>query len=126
MTTGMQSSNTATGIRVNCLYHAFIQKWNAINKQTSLLFNFGKDLNYFVIIRYKLCDFIKIYDHYVNDPTKGDFQKTLLLFHIGRRCFEEYIWLWLHTTSKSLLGLSSMIDNQTVLCSTFHSCVPYK
>ena len=46
------------------------------NKQ-ALLFNFGEDLSYFVILRYKLRDFIKIYD-YVNDPTKGDFQKTLL------------------------------------------------
>ena len=51
---------------------------------------------------------------YVNDPIKEDFQKTLLLFHIGRKSFVEYKWLWLHTTSKSLLGLSSMIDNQMV------------
>ena len=36
-----------------------------------------------MILRYKLCDFIKIHDDYVNDPMKGDFQKTLLLFHIG-------------------------------------------
>ena len=82
------------------------------NKQ-ALLFNFGEDLSYFVILRYKLRDFIKIYD-YVNDPIKGDFRKTLLLFHIGRKSFVEYKWLWLHTTRKSLLGLSSMIDNQTV------------
>ena len=52
------------------------------NKQ-ALLFNFGEDSSYFVILRYKLRDFIKIYD-YVHDPIKGDFQKTLLLFHIGR------------------------------------------
>ena len=45
---------------------------------------------------------------------KGDFQRTLLLFHIGRNSFMEYKWLWLHTTRKSLRGLSSMIDNQTV------------
>ena len=57
---------------------------------------------------------------------KGDFQKTLLLFHIGRKSFVEYKWLWLHTTRKSLLGLSFMIDNQTVQCLTFHSYVPYK
>ena len=80
------------------------------NKQ-ALLFYLGEDLNYFVILRYKLCDFIKIYDDYVNDA-KGGFQKTLLLFHIGRKSFVEYKWLWLHTTRKSLLGLSSMIDNQ--------------
>ena len=81
------------------------------NKQ-ALLFNFGEDLSYFVILRYKLRDFIKIYDDYVNDPTKGDFQKTLLLFHIDRKSFVEYKWLWLNTTRKSLLGLSSMIDDQ--------------
>ena len=83
----MQSSDTATDVRENCLYHIFSQKWNARNKQTSLLFNFGEDLSYFVILRYKLRDFIKICDDYVNDPTKGDFQKTLLLFHIGRKNF---------------------------------------
>ena len=48
------------------------------NKQ-ALLFNFGEDLNYFVILQYVLRDLIKIYD-FVNDPIKGDFQKTLLLF----------------------------------------------
>ena len=37
-----------------------------------------------------LRDFIKIYDVYVNDPIKGDFQKTLLLFHICRKSFVEY------------------------------------
>ena len=44
---------------------------------------------------------------------KGDFQRTLLLFHIGRNSFVEYKWL-LHATRKRLLGLSFMIDNQTV------------
>ena len=87
MTTGMQSSDTATGVRVNCLYDIFSQKWNAGNKQTSFAFNFGEDLSYFVIVRYKLCDFIKIYDDYVNDPIKGDLLKTLLLFHIGKKKF---------------------------------------
>ena len=37
-TTGMLSSDTATGVRVNCLYHIFSQKWNARNKQTNLDF----------------------------------------------------------------------------------------
>ena len=83
------------------------------NKQ-ALLFNFGEGLSYFVILRYKLRDFIKIYDDYVNDPIKGDFQKTSLLFHIGKKSFVEHKWLWLHTTRKSLLDLSSIIDNQTV------------
>ena len=83
------------------------------NKQT-LLFNFREDINYFVILRYKSRDFIKIYDDYVNDPIEGDFQKTLLLFQIGRKSLVEYERLWLHTTHKSLLDLSFMIDNQTV------------
>ena len=100
-------------MRVNCLYHMFSQKWNARNKQT-LLFNFREDLSYFVILRYKLCDLTKIYDDFVNDSIKGDFQKTLLLFQIGRKSLVKYKWLWLHTTCKSLLGLSFMIDNQMV------------
>ena len=83
------------------------------NKE-ALLFNFGQDLSDFVILRYKLRDFIKIYDDYVNDPITGDFQKTLLRFHSVRKRFVEYKWLWLHTTGKNLLGLLSMIDNQKV------------
>ena len=79
-----------------------------------LIFKFGEDLSYLVILRYKLRDFIKIYDDYINGPIKGDFRKTSLLFHIGRKSFVEYKWLWLHTTRKSLLGLSFTIDNQTV------------
>ena len=59
------------------------------NKQ-ALPFNFGEDLSYFVIPRNKLRDLTKIYDDFVNDPIKGDFQKTLLLFQIGRKSFVEY------------------------------------
>ena len=88
----MQLSDTASGVRVNCLYHIFSQKWNARNKQV-LIFKFGEDFSYFVILRYKLRDFIKIYDDYVNGPIKEDFQKTLLLFHIGRTSFVKYKWL---------------------------------
>ena len=121
----MQSSDTGTGVRMNCLYHIFSQKWNARNKQ-ALLFNFGEDLSYFVILRYELRGLIKIYDDFVNDPTKGDFQKTLLLSEIGRKRLVEYKWLWLHTTCKSLPGLSFMIDKRAVSCSTFHSYLPYK
>ena len=62
------------------------------NKQ-ALLFNFGENLSYFVTLRYKLRDFTKICDDYVNDPIKGDFQKTLLPFQIGRKSFVEYKWL---------------------------------
>ena len=83
------------------------------NKQ-ALFFNFGEDLSYFVILQYKLRDLIKIYDDFANDPIKGDFQKTLLLFQIGRKSLVEYKQLWLHTTRKSLLSLSFMINNQTV------------
>ena len=82
------------------------------NKQT-LLFNFGEDLSYFVILRYKLRDLIKIYDDFVNDPIKADFQKTLLLLQIGSKSLVKYKWLWLHTRRKSLLGVPFMIDNQT-------------
>ena len=42
------------------------------NKQ-ALPFNLGEEPSYFVIIRYKLRDFIKIYDNFVNNPIKGDF-----------------------------------------------------
>ena len=75
------------------------------NKQ-ALLFNCGEDLTYFVILRYKLRDLIKICDDFVNDPIKWNFQKLLSLFQIGRKSLIEYKWLWLHTTRKSLLGLS--------------------
>ena len=44
-----------------------------------------------MILRYKHGDFIEIYDDYVNDPLKGDFQRTLLLFHIGRNSFVELL-----------------------------------
>ena len=62
------------------------------NKQ-ALIFKFGEDLSYFVILRYKLRDFIKIYDDYVNGLIKEDFQKTLLLFYIGRKIFVKHKWL---------------------------------
>ena len=83
------------------------------NKQI-LIFKFGEDLSYFVILRYKLRDFIKIYDDYVNVPIQKEIFRRLLLFHIGRKSFVENKWLWLHTTRKNLLGLYFMIDNQTV------------
>ena len=67
-----------------------------------------------MILRNKLRDLIKIYDDFVMIQQKGDFQKTLLLFQIGRKSLFEYKWFWLHTTRKSLLGLSFMIDNQAV------------
>ena len=59
------------------------------NKQT-LHFNFGEDLSYCMILRYKLRDLIKIYDDFVNDQIKGDFKKTLLLFQICRKSLVEY------------------------------------
>ena len=37
------------------------------NKQI-LIFKFGEDLSYFVILRYKLRDFINIYGDYVDVP----------------------------------------------------------
>ena len=62
------------------------------NKQI-LHFNFGEDLSYFAILRYKLRDLIKIDDDFVNDPEKGDFQRTLLLFRIGKKSLMGYKWL---------------------------------
>ena len=67
-----------------------------------------------MIIRYKLRDLKEIFDDFVNDLIKGDFQKTLLPFQIGRKSLMEYKGFWQHTTHKSLLSLSFMIDNQTV------------
>ena len=54
------------------------------NKQ-ALLFNFGEDLSYFVILRYKLRDLIKIYEDYVNDLTKGDFRRLCYYFISARK-----------------------------------------
>ena len=81
-TTGMLSSDTATGVRVNCLYHIFSQKWNARNKQI-LICKFGEDLSYFVILRYKLRDFIKIYDDYVNVPIYKEIFRRLCYHFIS-------------------------------------------
>ena len=81
----MQSSDTVTV----CIIFSARSGLLEINKQ-ALLFNFGEDLTYFVILRYKLRDLIKLCDDFVNDPIKGDFQKTLLLFQIGRKSFVKY------------------------------------
>ena len=56
----------------------------------NLLFNFKEDLNYVVILPYKLRDLIKIYDDFVNDPMKEEFQRTLLLFQIDGKSLGEY------------------------------------
>ena len=96
------------------------QKWNTRNKQTNKLclffFNFGEDISYFGILRYKLRDLKKIYDDFVIDPIKkGIFRRLLvLLFQIGRKSLVKYKWLWLYTTRKNLPGLSFMLNNQTV------------
>ena len=81
------------------------------NKKQALLFNSGEDLSYSSI---QITLLVKSYDDFVNDPVKGDLQKTLLLFQIGRKSLVEYKWLLLHTTFKSLLDLFLMTDNQTV------------
>ena len=47
------------------------------NKQT-LLSNFGEDINYFVILQYKLRDLIKIFDGFVNDPIKRGFSEDFV------------------------------------------------
>ena len=67
-TTGMLSSDTATGVRVNCLYHISVRSGMLETNKQILIFKFGEDISYFVILGYKLRDFIKIYDDYVNVP----------------------------------------------------------
>ena len=64
-TTGMLSSDTATGVRV--IIFSVRSGMLETNKQI-LIFKFGENLSYFVILRYKLRDLIKIYDDYVNVP----------------------------------------------------------
>ena len=55
----MQSSDTATGVLVNCLYHILVRSGMLETNKQVLIFKFGEDLSYFVILRYKLRDFIK-------------------------------------------------------------------
>ena len=88
----MQSSDTSSGVRVNCCIIFSVRSGILETNKQVLIFKIGEDLSYFVILRYKLRDFIKIYD-YVNGPIKEHFQKTLLLFHIGRKSFVKYEWL---------------------------------
>ena len=47
------------------------------NKQT-FLFNFGEDPSNFVIVRYKLRDFIKTYDDFINDSNKRGFSEDFV------------------------------------------------
>ena len=54
------------------------------NKQ-AWLFNFEEDPSYFVILLYKLRNFIKIYDCYVNDPIKGIFRRLCYHFRSARK-----------------------------------------
>ena len=96
------------------LFASYFQWEVECKKPTSCVFQFWRRPKLFCDSSVQITWFKKIYDEYVNGPIKGDFQKTLLLFHIGRKSFVEYKWLWLHTTTKSLLGLYFMIDNQTV------------
>ena len=49
------------------------------NKQ-ALHFSFREDLSYFVILRYKLRDMIKICDDFVNDPMKEIFRRLCYYF----------------------------------------------
>ena len=54
------------------------------NKQ-AWRFNFEEDPSYFVILLYKLCNFIKMYDCYVNDPIKGIFRRLCCYFISARK-----------------------------------------
>ena len=102
----MQSSDTATDVRVNCLsYFRSEAEFLETNKR-SLLFNFGEDLSCVVILPCKLCDLIKNYDDFVNDPVKRGFSEDFVTI-------SDQQWN-INTTCKSMPGLSFMIDNQTV------------
>ena len=79
----MQSSDTATGVRVNCLYYILVRSGMLETNKQVLIFKFEEDLSYLLILRYKLRDFIKIYDDYVNGPIKRDFQKTFSYYFIS-------------------------------------------
>ena len=49
------------------------------------LFNFEEDPRYFVILLYKLHNFIKIYDCYVNGTLKGIFRRLCYYFIFARK-----------------------------------------
>ena len=73
----MLSSDTATGDRGNCrIIFSFRSGMLETNKQI-LIVKFGEDLSYFVILRYKLRDFIKNYDDYVNVPVQKEIFRRL-------------------------------------------------
>ena len=91
MTTGMQSSDTATGVRVNYLCHILVRSGMLETNKQVLILKFGEDLSYFVILRYKLRDLIKMYDDYVNGPVKEDFQKTFSYYFISP--FHSYAYV---------------------------------
>ena len=76
----MQSSDIAPGIRVNCLYYISVRSGMLETNKQTLLFNFREDQSYFFDSSIQITRFDKIYDDFVNDPMKGDFQTTLLLF----------------------------------------------
>ena len=83
------------------------------NKQ-ALLFNFGEDLSYFVILRYKLRDLINICDDFVNDPIKGLFRRLCYYCRSTGMVWQNINGFGCIRHVKSLPGLSFMIDNQTV------------
>ena len=74
------------------------------NKQ-AFLFNFGLDLSYFVILRYKLRDLIKIYDDFVTDLIEGAFQETFSggLVQVIPGNLQKYV-----STNRSLLQCKTL------------------
>ena len=68
-TTGMLSSDTEQLASEYTVCIIFSVRSGMLETRKQILtFKFGEDLCYFVILRYKLRDFIKIYDDYVNVP----------------------------------------------------------
>ena len=61
------------------------------NKQATL-FNFGEDLSYFVIPRYKLRDLKKICDDFVNDSIKRGFSEDFVTISDRQEKFDG-IWM---------------------------------
>ena len=58
------------------------------NKQI-LIFKFGEELSYFVILQYKLRDFIKSFDDYVNGPIKKRFSEDFVTISYRQEKFRE-------------------------------------
>ena len=78
----MQSSDTV------CIIFSVRSGMLETHKQV-LIFKFGEELSYFVILRYKLRDFIKIFYDYVNGPIKKVFSEDFVTISYRQEKFHE-------------------------------------